>query len=118
VYNDENPVDGINFYRLEQMDFDGRKTDVGVRMVNYTSVVNNVIKIYPNPVKNAFRIEFAANTYQVLELTNANGRQIQRLHLSNIDTFKDVMMSNLTAGTYFIQLIGNDKIESRKVVKE
>lgn len=118
VYNDENPVDGINFYRLEQMDFDGRKTDVGVRMVNYTSVVNNVIKIYPNPVMNSFRIEFAANTYQVLVLTNANGKQIQRLHLSTIDTFKDVMMRNLTAGTYFIQLIGNDKIESRKVVKE
>ena len=118
VYYDENPLSGINFYRLEQIDYDGRKTDLGIRTVNFASVVNNFIKVYPNPVKTSVRIEFAANTYNQIELTDANGKVLQRLSFSSLDTEKKMNMSTLSSGIYFIQLVGNNKVESRKVVKE
>ena len=118
VYYDENPLNGINFYRLEQMDYDGHKTDLGIRTVNFASVVNNFIKVYPNPVKNFVRIEFATNTYQQLELTDENGKVFQQIPLNTLDSEKKMDMSNLPSGVYFIKLTGNDKVESKKVVKE
>ena len=118
VFYDENPLYGINFYRLEQIDYDGRKTYLGVRIVNSASVVNNFIKVYPNPVKNLVRIKFTANTYHQLELTDVSGKELQHIPLSTLDSEKKMDMSNLASGVYFIKLTGNDKVESRKVVKE
>jgi hypothetical protein len=118
VFYDENPLNGINFYQLFQVDYDGKKTDLGIRAVNFASVVNNLIKVYPNPVKNSVRIEFASNTYTRLELTEVSGKVLQQIQLSVIDTEKKMDMSNLPSGVYFIKLAGSDKVESRKVVKE
>lgn len=118
VYFDENPSSGINFYRLEQMDYDSRKTNLGVRAVNFTSLVNNLIKVYPNPVKNAVRIEFSANTYHQLELTDVSGKLLKYMPLNTIDVEKRIDMSNLTSGFYFIKLTGKGGVESRKVIKE
>ena len=100
------------------MDYDSKKTDLGVRTVNFASVVNNLIKVYPNPVKTSVRIEYAANTYHQLELADANGKLLKRVSLGLIDGEEKIDMSNLASGIYFIKLVGNGKVESRKVVKE
>jgi hypothetical protein len=118
VFFDENPFKGINYYQLSQIDVDGRKTDVGVRTVHFSIEVNNGINIYPNPVKNSAKIEFSAGIYSQAELTDVNGKVLQRLALSTMDTEKELDLSNIPSGIYFIKLLGNTKVESRKVVKE
>jgi hypothetical protein len=118
VFYDQDPLNGINFYQLTQLDFDGHKTDVGVRIVNFSFTGNNLIKVYPNPVKSTVKIEFTAGIYHQADLTDVNGKVLQRLSLSNVDTEKKIDMSNMAAGIYFIKLSGNDKVESSKVVKE
>ncbi|MEO9211284.1 MAG: T9SS type A sorting domain-containing protein, partial [Ginsengibacter sp.] len=118
VFFDEDPLNGINYYQLSQIDFDGHKTDVGVRTVHFSFEGNNGIKIYPNPVKNSANIEFSAGIYSQAELTDVNGKVLQHLVLSIMDTEKKLDMSNIPSGIYFIKLAGNNKIESRKVVKE
>lgn len=118
VFYDENPVNGINFYRLLQVDYDGTKTNVGVRSVNFSFAGNSVIKVFPNPVKDALRIEFAAGLYHFAELTDVNGKVLQHMQLSSIETEKKIDLSSMPSGIYFIKLAGNDNIESRKIVKQ
>jgi hypothetical protein len=63
-------------------------------------------------------VEFDVNEYHQLELTDINGKVLQRLSLDNLDTRKKVDMGNLSSGIYFIKLVGDNGVESRKVVKE
>jgi hypothetical protein len=118
VFYDANPAKGINYYSLQQTDYDGRTTQLGVRVVSFPFVNGNMIKVYPNPVKNIIQVEFDVNEYHQLELTDINGKVLQRLSLDNLDTRKKVDMGNLSSGIYFIKLVGDNGVESRKVVKE
>ncbi|MEO6819942.1 MAG: T9SS type A sorting domain-containing protein, partial [Ginsengibacter sp.] len=118
VFYDENPLNRMNIYQLSQMDYDGYKTDVGVRTVNFFSAGSNLIKVFPNPVKNTAKIYFTAGNYNQAELTDVNGKSLQRVSLSAVDTETKIDMSSMPSGIYFIKLVGNDKVESRKVVKE
>ncbi|MEO9013117.1 MAG: T9SS type A sorting domain-containing protein [Ginsengibacter sp.] len=118
VYYDENPLTGINFYGLTQIDYDGKKANLGVRTVNFSSVTSNFIKVYPNPVNSSVQVTFNSNLYDQLNLTDVNGKVLKRLSLSKLATEMKIDMSNLSAGIYFIKLIGIDNVESRKVVKE
>ncbi|MEO6820242.1 MAG: T9SS type A sorting domain-containing protein, partial [Ginsengibacter sp.] len=118
VYYDESPVSGTNFYRLEQLSYNGEKADLGVRTVHFSLVVKNFMRIYPNPIKNSVMVEFTSKMYNQLELTDVNGKVLQRFSLMSTDSKKNIIVDNLSAGIYFIKLIGIDKVESRKVVKE
>jgi hypothetical protein len=117
-FYDRNPSLGINYYSLSQIDFDGKTIQLGVRTVNFSIANTNVINVYPNPVRNMALVEFTANQFHQLELTDINGKVLQRIALSNFDSQKKVDMGSLSAGIYFIKLIGNTGVESRKVVKE
>ena len=47
---DENPAVGLNYYRLSQVDKDGKTTIFGIKTINITKG-NGGIVIYPNPLK-------------------------------------------------------------------
>ena len=54
-YTDEQAKDGLNYYRLKQVDFDGRFSHSNIVNVNYESAQSK-LKIFPNPVKNELNI--------------------------------------------------------------
>ena len=114
-FYDEHPASGNNFYRLEQLDFDGNKTEVGVRVVNISLLT--AIKIYPNPFKELVQIEFTAGIYQKIELTDVAGKILKVIEIAPVDNHRELNMSNLSAGTYFMRFVGNGKLETRKVIK-
>jgi hypothetical protein len=116
TFYDTNPENGINYYRLEQMDIDGKITIQGIRTVRF-SLSADVIKLYPNPTKNKLKIEFAAGKYQSLELVGNNGQVLQRIQLSIIEKQKIINLSNQALGIYFVRLIGANTVVT-KVVKE
>jgi hypothetical protein len=117
VFYDAHPVKGINFYSLQQVDYDGHKTQTGIREVNF-SVAPNAINIYPNPVSDLLETTFSPNIYHQIQLTGVNGSVLKMMSLSTTDTQKKIDMSSLPSGTYFIRLVSNDKVEIRTVVKE
>ena len=54
-FTDERPKDGVNYYRLKQIDFDGIFAHSNVATVNYESAQSK-LKVFPNPVKNELNI--------------------------------------------------------------
>lgn len=116
TFYDNNPANGMNYYRLQQKDFDGRVTDHGIRKVEF-SMAPKTVKLYPNPVRDILKIEFSAGEYQQIELTDNAGRVLQRVNLSVIENQKTIRLANYASGVYFVRLIGAKTIV-QKVVKE
>jgi hypothetical protein len=53
-YNHDSPISGSNYYRLKQVDFDGRATFSNIKSINFET---HVLKLFPNPVQNILTVE-------------------------------------------------------------
>lgn len=124
--NDLNPHQGISYYRLKQIDFDGSYAYSPIRAVDgRESDNNNSIQIYPVPTKDHLIIDFSNwesdNKDAVLQIVDVHGRvlvlkeiSMQQNRLIRIDE-----VSDFPSGAYFV-MIGNDKTYEvvRKIIKE
>jgi Secretion system C-terminal sorting domain len=112
----------VIYYRIKQVDTDGRFVYSDVR---YVKVGNKggLISANPNPVKDVtnLRIEVLENQNATLQLLDANGKQIltESLKLNKGLNTKQFDMSPLAAGVYVIRVVTeNDEVLSQKVVKQ
>ncbi|THH35556.1 hypothetical protein [Neolewinella litorea] len=49
---------GVNYYRLEQYDFDGTRTELGVQSVNLATTAESALRVSPNPVRPGAEVRF------------------------------------------------------------
>ncbi|MCJ0743646.1 beta strand repeat-containing protein [Pedobacter montanisoli] len=118
LYNfvDKNPLKGNNYYQLIQVDMDGTTTDLGIRNVNFGLSASDVI-LYPNPTTDKITIAFTSN-YSKISVLDVGGKVLQTQQLNA--TQKEIILNFVAypSGTYFIKLIGNNHIETKKVIKK
>ncbi|MDP5170860.1 MAG: T9SS type A sorting domain-containing protein [Bacteroidia bacterium] len=95
LFTDLLPTSGENFYRLRQVDFDGRMDYSEVRSV----WINESLRIYPNPVLETLNLELPTGDWQAT-MFDQQGRQVRSiLHVgSTID------MDRMPAGIYYLLL--------------
>ncbi|GAA4234441.1 hypothetical protein GCM10022291_13830 [Postechiella marina] len=70
------------------------------------------IKIYPNPIKNTFKIGNISG-FAKYKIWNIQGKQIQQGITSNNKT---INVTRLTAGIYIIQISSQNKTVTRKII--
>ncbi|HXA01116.1 MAG TPA: T9SS type A sorting domain-containing protein, partial [Cytophagaceae bacterium] len=105
VYTDGTPLPGNNYYRLKQVDKNGEFTYSGIRIVAFE---DNIISIYPNPVKDQFTIRYSdAVTIEDISITDILGRIV----FESRDNISDkgsstihVHVNNLATGAYFVHI--------------
>lgn len=102
VYNDESPLNGINYYRLKQVDIDGRFVYSVVKKINFYTGRNVALKMYPNPANNVVNI-IAPNGF--VELFDLSGKQIQKYR--NTNSLLSISVSGLPAGLYVVKSTDN-----------
>ncbi len=112
TFIDSEKSNGDNYYRLNQVDVDGKNEYFGPITVSCEQ--NDKITTYPNPSKGEFNlvIHSQSNEQITLKLTDGNGKVLSTkiLELQNgINLFP--IRENLSTGVYHIQLIS----ESGKV---
>jgi hypothetical protein len=101
------------FYKLEAVDKDGIKTFSSIVPINIKKRIKE-IRLYPNPAKELLFItnSFSTANYSIV---NANGMIVK---VGTINTNNAVLnIKDLAAGTYFMKVISNEKVETFKINK-
>ncbi|WP_293299218.1 autotransporter-associated beta strand repeat-containing protein, partial [Pedobacter sp. UBA4863] len=115
-FTDKQPLNGNNYYKLVQVDRDGKTEELGVRIVafNFTPYSLN---LYPNPTTAKVTVAFEAGKYQRLVLSSVDGKILQQLPLNKQEANKQISFSNYPPGIYFVKLLGV-KTAVLKVIKQ
>ena len=112
-YNDNNPEE-INYYRLKQLDYDGKVNLSDVKY--YRKAIVNDISIYPNPASNSFKLlGVSSSDIDEVVVYNAVGSMV----LTITNDFNTIDISSLHYGIYFIRIYQLDgSYIIRKFIKE
>ena len=111
IYVDDEPFFGVNYYRLKQIDFDGK--------FEYSNIISAVIKmeeskinLFPNPASVTSGInvrwigDFGREQTQ-LHITNAFGKLVyaEELDVRNVkQSYIDLSVLDLDAGIYYLTI--------------
>jgi len=115
---DENPLNGINYYRLKQIDYDGKFTYSNIVALK-SQFLNpeSQILIYPNPVNDKLNCEFGLEKETIaIEINDILGNVVlkKEIKVTKGSTRHTINTSPWSQGMYFIKA-GNRQV---KFVKE
>ena len=118
---DENPKTGHNYYRLQQVDKDGRKTESNVIDL-FRSLQGGVVNVYPNPTTSVVNIDLTANSEDKIsiKLSDLSGRVLKALDTKTTQGINTISldMNGISAGLYMLQVIQNNEIMATQKVEK
>jgi hypothetical protein len=120
-YTDAHPLNGANFYRLEQVDLDGTGTYSPIRLVT-VGQASAGLQLSPNPADATVYLEMGGNVSGSLQvrLLDVQGKALRNWVIQktagNWNQALDV--SGLPAGSYFIQVLGTNYHATKTFVKK
>jgi hypothetical protein len=98
---DNNPRDGIGYYRLKQTDFNGNYTYSSAVEINYTAS-QALVSVYPNPASTNLFVNISSGYDNAsLKFTDALGREVllQSIHSTGIYS---INTTSLLPGIYYV----------------
>jgi hypothetical protein len=113
-FYDRNPAEGINYYRLRQVDLDGKSTQSAIVQVTFGQVAD--LLTWPNPVSTWLQLTWADEANGDLYLYNPLGQLVTTQHVEDQQqTQLDV--STLQSGIYELVFVTDGGLRlMRKVV--
>lgn len=113
----------VVYYRLRQVDLDGKEDFSSIRTIRMAKQNLNTISIvtFPNPVSNEVSITIP-NNWQgkkvVYELVNANGQIVRKTEAASGSQTESVNVSSLSRGFYMVKVSCNGETAQQKIVKQ
>ena len=121
-YLDENPINGMNYYRLVQVDLDDNATKTAVISVDMTSEAPTPIVLAPNPVRNGLKVTF--NTFYdgevSMELFDVIGQKVMKTYNMPVQAGANSIhldVRNFPQGIYLIRIVQGPRIYTERFVK-
>jgi hypothetical protein len=115
-YIDENPLNGVAYYRLMQTDFNGDFEIFDAMAVEFVSNSTFEMSVYPNPVVDFVTVNTVPDGQNLL-LMNQSGQILFNQVVFEMNT--NVNMENLPAGNYFISLVdANGNKTTQMIIKK
>lgn len=115
---DEDPVEGISYYQLNQVDFDGTITKSNIESIEIKESEGFQIDVlYPNPfVHDEFNIVFKQKTSDLsISIYSMTGIEIP------ISIFENglgyVVRGEFSKGVYFVKITSKDQVELIKLLR-
>ncbi|MCC2546662.1 T9SS type A sorting domain-containing protein [Hymenobacter sp. BT175] len=115
TYNsiDDKPLFGTSFYRLKQIDNDGKTAFSAVATVSNEL---GEVAMFPNPTSDVVTVRLPQGTTEGMTATvsDLTGRLLRS---QKMDASGEISLRDLKSGTYVVTLKGNNQHVSQKVVK-
>jgi hypothetical protein len=119
TFTDENPSQGVSFYRIRSVDVDGKfKFSTVISFSNGRSAA--LLRAFPLPAQNQVTLQHGAIEGKAqISITSEDGRTIKRLvpAVGSMQTAID--LTGLKAGIYLLRLENsNGEVETLKLIKQ
>ncbi|HQE12365.1 MAG TPA: T9SS type A sorting domain-containing protein [Flavipsychrobacter sp.] len=115
-YYDQQPFNGVNYYRVKLMEKAG--TTTYSKVVSATNASTIKIAIYPNPVKEEMNLQVvtSSDTKAEVLITDLTGKVLYTtsLQLAKGSNNSKIKLVNVSRGTYFIKVITENEIFTQK----
>lgn len=109
---DENPVIGMNLYRLKEMGISGDYKYSNIVRADFSKITS--ISISPNPAKD-YIIVTGAVAYKQIQLFDAAGKIVKQINKESNNRYS---ITGLNKGIYFIRFIGGEDMPMQKIIIE
>jgi hypothetical protein len=112
---DREPFTGMNYYRLKQVDFDGRSSYSEIVAV-FINNADQVTTIY-NPAAHSLFINFNKPQDRArIRLYGSNGQLIRSAQTANNSNRYELALPVLASGIYILQIASDDIQYSKKLL--
>jgi hypothetical protein len=121
-YEHSTPSLGHNYYRLEQVDIDG-KASMHAKVVDLIWGANgSTVSLYPNPTQDVLNIDLYTSkvqntTVKVLDMSGRVVKQMQARSEAGMNSLS-ISLGELASGVYTVQVYDNDKLSHVGKVKK
>jgi hypothetical protein len=115
---DLNPGTGVVYYRLTEIDLNGKETIAPIRFVKINGTIAGYASVYPNP-NDGKQINISSDLFGQGDVTvtiiGSDGKIHLRSTVNNATSLFTISGIELAAGNYFINLQGKQRSESLKL---
>lgn len=110
TFTDDNPINGISYYRLKQVDIDGHFTYSIIISVKINTQLS--VQIIGNPVHQNLHLEINGTNGKSLPawITDVSGRKYKTVTLS--DGSKQINIEDLSSGMYYLVYQSGNSVAS------
>jgi len=117
-FKDNNPLKGINYYRLKQIDYDGNFSYSNIARVDFEGSTS-AFSVYPNPASGIIQVSLPSNTSaSVLRMYDMNGKKVMEKQFNANTTSQQLDISNFAAGIYHLDLVQGTKTQGLQLIKK
>lgn len=117
---DTRPLSGFNYYRLKQVDYEGKWEYHPIKVVDFKGKgVEGGIYLYPTEVRSRLTVALDTPTSEDASLlvVDALGRVVQRQRLGIGTIQEDMQLQDLPAGYYFMTLQSEQGLQTARFLK-
>jgi len=103
---DDNPIYGVNYYRLKQLDYNGDYEYFGPRVITFAPSNETQISVRPIPTDTDLLVSVSSPKYPTtMYLTDVFGNRIKAIEVADGKEIS-VELDNLVSGTYILYING------------
>jgi hypothetical protein len=121
LFNDMEPFDGVNYYRLKQIDYNG---DFEYSPIVAATITSNggfqMADLYPNPARDIINLDLMMHNFGNIKYTvyNTIGQPVlvETGVMTKGKNTVQINTANLPAGTYMLTVEQADKVETKRFV--
>lgn len=112
TFTDENPLPGISYYRLKQIDYDGQFTFSPV--IANKSAQREQVVVYPNPTRDLLYVKNVQSNLQSAQLIGPSGQATTVPVVQSGPQRWQMNLTSLPSGIYFLNIDG----QAHRIVKQ
>jgi hypothetical protein len=116
TFYDRDPLSGNNYYKLIQLDKNGKTTQLGEKALNF-DISELSLKIYPNPTSDLVNINFGNKKYSKVTLSDISGKILNTVNITNSRNSINLNLSSYPRGMYLIHLASANGTTVQRIVK-